>query len=116
MDVANNLSFKLINTSSANGDYTSSVLSSLPVNVFYIGKDLRFQYLNTACENYLDKKKDDVIGKAIHEVLGKKVLDEMISKQNGSAINFKSEILRGASEQSAEFIFTPDLDAEKEVC
>ena len=115
MDVANNLSFKLINTSSANGDYTSSILNSLPVNVFYIDKDLRFQYLNTACENYFNKKKDDVIGKAIHEVLGKKVLDEMISKLNGSAINFKSEILRGASEQSAEFIFTPDLGTEKEV-
>ena len=115
MNVANNLSFKLINTSSGNSDYTLNILNSLPVNVFYIDKDLRFQYLNFACENFFGKKKDDVAGKAINEVLGKKILEQMISKLNGTVIDLTSDIVLGTTEHRAKLIFTPDFDTQKEV-
>ena len=115
MNVANNLSFKLINTSSSNSDYTLNILNSLPVNVFYIDKDLRFQYLNFACESFLGKKKDEVAGKAINEVLGKKILEQMISKLNGTVIDLTSDIVLGTTEHRAKLIFTPDFDTEKEV-
>jgi len=116
MDVGNNVSFRLVNTSSANTAHCFHILNSMPFAVTYIDKDLRFTYLNAACEKFLGKQSEAIIGKTIYEVLGKKPLEQMTAQLDGTVLSFETELRLGKSNRVAELTFTPDFNEEKEVC
>lgn len=116
MDVANKVAFRLVNTSSANSVHCSHILNSISFAASYIDKDLRFTYLNAACEKFLGKQSEAIIGKTIYEVLGKKPLEQMTAQLNGTVLSFETELRLGKSKHTAELTFTPDFNQEKEVC
>jgi len=116
MDVANNVSFRLVNTSSVNSAHCSHILNSIPFAASYIDKDLRFTYVNAACEKFLGRQSETIIGKSIYEVLGKKPLEKMTAELNGTILSFETELRLRKSKRVAELTFAPDFNEEKEVC
>lgn len=116
MDIVNDISYRLVNTSSANNAHCLHILNSIPVAACYVDKDLRFEYLNTACEDLLGKKADAVIGQSMDEVLGKTPLEQMTAAMHEAPLSFETELPLGRSKFFASITFTPDLNEEREVC
>ncbi len=64
------------------------IIESLPGGIVYADKDLRFRYVNNNYERWIEKSKEEMLGKYIWEVLGEKAygvikntIDQVLSGQ-----------------------------------
>jgi PAS domain S-box-containing protein len=95
------------------------IFDNLPVLISYIDSDLRFQYINKTHENWLGLSLDDVEGKYIKDIVGKKTFEVIslnLKKANeGETINFENERNYNGKKRFSQSTIIPHLGLDKKV-
>lgn len=96
------------------------ISSAFPGIVSYIDSDYRYQFTNDKYNDWFGRKADDIIGKAVWEVLGhelfnerKKYIDEALTGKKVKFHSFFNHQTLGI--RTTEQIYEPDIDSDGKV-
>ncbi|UOA09440.1 PAS domain S-box protein [Methylobacter sp. S3L5C] len=81
-----------------NSELLSSIIDSTPSSIFAFDLQGRFISVNKAVSEFYGKRKEDVLGKTLHEVFPKKIADNKMTTNNqvlvtGKRLDFEEQIL-----------------------
>ncbi len=95
------------------------IFDNLPVLISYLDTDLRYRFVNKAHETWLGLTLNDIYGKSIKDILGKKAFDKIslnISKSlSGENISFESVRKISGKKQFINSTIIPHLGPNKRV-
>lgn len=100
--------------------FLNVTLNSLPILVSYIDKELRYQYVNHVYEEWFNKKKSEIEGKKIVDVLGQEVFEFIkpyVEKVfTGKTQNIETELnYQNVGKRSVQITLIPD-EAPDGIC
>ena len=106
-----------------NTDLLNSIIDSTPLSIFSYDLQGRFTLVNKAVGEFYGKHKEDVLGKALHEVFPKDIADNKMTTNNqvlitGKPLNFEEQILTDFESLPRTLMVTkfPIQSASGEIC
>ncbi|MEH6812977.1 MAG: cache domain-containing protein [Motiliproteus sp.] len=92
------------------------ILDALPAQIAYVGKDLRYRFVNQGYADMFGMSKEDVVGKKVDEVMGRQMLEDIWDPVqrtlNGEETVYEYRFERGAEEVITKRILIPHKTAD----
>ncbi|HYZ85010.1 MAG TPA: PAS domain S-box protein [Bryobacteraceae bacterium] len=97
------------------------ITDSMPVMVSYLGADERYLRVNRAYEQFLNRRRDEIIGKPVREVVGDAYYSQIRSflarAFAGERLSFDGRLVRhDGALREIEFSYTPNYGEDGTVC
>ena len=92
------------------------ILDALPAQIAYVGKDLRYRFVNQGYADMFGMSKEEVVGKTVSEVMGEEMLNDIWKPVqqtlNGKKTVYEYRFERGGEEVITKRILIPHQSAE----